>query len=167
MWGTEILPRLAPATPFCAGVSPQSQHRQLCIDSSPHHTPTNAEPFASKAADIGPLKCLSFSSDGSLVALGGEDGSIQIARWPTLERKLYWKGSEDKAIRSADFSGAHNDGILLTTDESGAAILWNAETGERVLQLQAPSGERQAFFVGGFLGTYAKVVDHAWPTSKV
>lgn len=91
------------------------------------------------------------------MALGGEDGSIQIARWPTLERKLYWKGSEDKAIRSADFSGAHNDGILLTTDESGAAILWNAETGERVLQLQAPSGERQAFVWEGFLGRTQKL----------
>lgn len=97
--------------------------------------------FASRAPSIGALKCLSFSSDGRLLVMGGEDGSVRIVHWPSLEPKLDWQASEDKAIRAADLSRAHSDGILTTTDEAGMAALWNAETGDKVLQLAVPQGE--------------------------
>lgn len=110
---------------------------------TPTATPSShpAGTFASKAPSIGALKCLSFSSDGRLLVMGGEDGSVRILHWPSLAPKLHWQASEDKAIRAADLSSAHSDGILTTTDESGAAVLWNAETGEKVLQLAVPQGE--------------------------
>ncbi|KAL6770646.1 SEC12 [Auxenochlorella protothecoides x Auxenochlorella symbiontica] len=102
--------------------------------------------FASRAPSIGALKCLSFSSDGRLLVMGGEDGSVRIVHWPSLEPKLHWQASEDKAIRAADLSRAHSDGILTTTDEAGMAALWNAETGDKVLQLAVPQDMPRATF---------------------
>lgn len=47
--------------------------------------------FKEATAGIGPVKSMSFSSDGRLLALGGEDGSIDLWEWPHMTRRLRYK----------------------------------------------------------------------------
>lgn len=92
------------------------------------------------------LKSLGFSSDGRLLALGSEEGGVEIREWPELQVAASWQASPDKAIRFVDFSDPHGNGILFTTDESGAACLWNTDDGEKVTQLSAPEDMPRATF---------------------
>jgi len=102
--------------------------------------------FDTKGSKFGAIKGLSFSSDGRFLAVGGEDGMIEIMSWPSLESQKKWKASE-KAIRNLDFSVAHSDGVVVSTDESGACKLWNVASGDLVTQLQLPAElPRGAFF---------------------
>lgn len=91
-------------------------------------------------AKVGVVKSLDFSSDGKLLAIGGEDGTVQLLRWPSLASHAKWTVGE-KAIRNIDFSKAHSDGILVTVDESGACQLWETRGGggSEVARLSPPS----------------------------
>lgn len=101
--------------------------------------------FDDKGSAFGPIKSLSFSSDGRLLALGGEDGTIDIVNWPSLDSYKRWKASE-KAIRNLDFSYHHDDGILSSVDESGACILWLVAEAEAISRLQPPPDLPRATF---------------------
>ena len=93
-----------------------------------------------------PIKSLGFSSDGRALAIGGEDGGVEIVAWLSCTRLLYWQASPSKAIRNVDFSGAHSDGVVFTVDESGACKVWDASSGEEVAQLQLPADMPRASF---------------------
>lgn len=101
--------------------------------------------FDEKGSKFGFIKTLSFSSDGRLLAMGSEDGCIDIVSWPSMEQRQRWKASE-KAVRNVDFSAAHSDGVLCTVDESGACKLWHVTGGELVTQLQPPEDLPRATF---------------------
>ena len=101
--------------------------------------------FDEVGATVGVIKSLSFSSDGRRLALGGEDGSIQVVSWPNLAPEARWQASE-KSIRNVDFSAAHSDGVVATVDESGACKLWDAAAGDLVAQLQPPPELPRATF---------------------
>lgn len=91
------------------------------------------------AQKIGMLKSLCFSSEGNLLALGGEDGTVQILKWPTLETHAGWKVSSEKAVRNIAFSTGHSDGIVITVDESGACQLWETDKGIEIARLSTPA----------------------------
>lgn len=101
--------------------------------------------FKEATRGIGPVKGMSFSSDGRLLALGGEDGSIEVWEWPAMKRRLRWEASQ-KAIRNVDFSAAHADGVLISCDEAGACRLWVADNGELIAELQSPPDMPRATF---------------------
>ena len=101
--------------------------------------------FDTKGSKFGAIKGLSFSSDGRTLALGGEDGMIEIVSWPSLASQKKWKASE-KSIRNLDYSAAHDDGVVISTDESGACKLWNIASGELITQLQPPKEFPRAVF---------------------
>lgn len=98
-----------------------------------------------RCSKFGAIKTLSFSADGRQLALGGEDGSIEIVAWPSLVSERRWQASE-KAIRNVDFSAAHSDGVVASVDESGACKLWSVASGELVAQLQPPPELPRATF---------------------
>lgn len=99
----------------------------------------SAGDFKKRTKGIGPIKGMSFSGDGRLLALGGEDGWIEVWEWPAMKRLRRWQAS-DKAVRNVDFSPAHNDGVLFSCDEAGACRLWDAAAGEEIAQLAPPPG---------------------------
>eukprot|EP00958_Prasinococcus_capsulatus_P007845 scaffold731_cov328-Prasinococcus_capsulatus_cf.AAC.6 len=39
--------------------------------------------------DIGEQKCLAFNSAGDMLACGGDDGSLRLFAWPSLERLVF------------------------------------------------------------------------------
>jgi WD40 repeat protein len=87
------------------------------------------------------VKAISFSSDGRQLALGCEDGRIEVLEWPSGRRLVGWQGSPlGKAIRNIDFSWVHEDRLLTSVDESGACNLWSAAEGLLLMQLQPPKG---------------------------
>ena len=53
----------------------------------PHTTPSAGE-FKEASRGVGAVKGMSFSGDGRLLALGGEDGSIEVWEWPAMRRRL-------------------------------------------------------------------------------
>ena len=113
-----------------------------------HEPPTltiAGEEFDEKGSKFGFIKTLSFSSDGRLLAMGSEDGCIDVVDWPSLKPKLHWKVSE-KAVRNVDFSAVHNDGVLSSVDESGACKFWGLGDGELVWELHAPADLPRATF---------------------
>jgi prolactin regulatory element-binding protein len=95
---------------------------------------------AEKCSFVGVIKCISFSSDGTHLALGTEDGKIHILAWPSLVRKGEIDGTKNrnKGIRNIDFSSAHGDDILCVVDESGVCSLWNMENFECLYELAKP-----------------------------
>ena len=101
--------------------------------------------FDAKGSAFGAIKALSFSMDGRLLALGGEDGSVEIVSWPSMESQHKWSASE-KGLRNLDFSAAHSDGVVASVDESGACKLWDVSSGGMVAQLQPPADLPRATF---------------------
>lgn len=80
-----------------------------------------------KLKSFGVIKSLAFSHDGRRLALGGEDGCIEIVSWPALTSLRRWQAST-KGLRNVDFSAAHNDGVLTSVDESGTrVVVWASE----------------------------------------
>jgi prolactin regulatory element-binding protein len=123
----------------------KTSHNTPETDQIPVLTLSGSE-FNTKGSKFGAIKGLSFSSDGRFLALGGEDGTIEIVSWPSLDSQKKWQASE-KSIRNLDYSAAHNDGVVISTDESGACKLWNIASGELITQLQPPKElPRAAFF---------------------
>lgn len=102
-------------------------------------------PFHATSKRFGPVKSLGFSSNGRLLAVGGEDGFLEVVAWPGLVSKARWQASE-KGIRNVDFSAAHSDGVLASVDESGECKLWDVASGALVMKLQPPPDLPRATF---------------------
>lgn len=86
--------------------------------------------------DADELKFLLFSQDGTHLAAGGEDKSLRVFLWPTMEEKLYVKDAHKKGLKDADFS---LDGTLLaTTADSGPCHIWDVTKDKAVATLEAP-----------------------------
>lgn len=95
---------------------------------------------AEKCSFMGTIKSLAFSSDGTLLALGAEDGKVHIMSWPALEKKGVIDVTKNtaKGVRSVDFSSAHDDRILITVDEWGSCSLWCTDTLKVICELKKP-----------------------------
>lgn len=98
-----------------------------------------------RESSFGMIKSMSFSANGRMLALGGEDGSIEIVAWPSLASLARWQASK-KAIRNLDFSSAHSDCVIAAVDESGSCILYNVSDGQVLTQLSPPSSFPRATF---------------------
>lgn len=96
---------------------------------------------AEKCSFVGVVKCMSFSADGTGLALGTEDGKVHVLSWPSLKKQGEFDVSKNrnKGVRNVDFSGAHNDGILIAVDESGGCSLWNVEDLKHMCDLAKPN----------------------------
>ncbi|TVU41211.1 hypothetical protein EJB05_14711 [Eragrostis curvula] len=90
--------------------------------------PRDASPLES----VGPQKCLTFSTDGTKFAIGGEDGHLRIFRWPSMNVLL----DEPKAHRSfLDMDISLDSEFLVSTSLDGSARIWKIDEGAPLVNL--------------------------------
>ncbi len=90
---------------------------------------------------LGALSCLSLSPDGGWLALGGDDGQVQI--WQLDDKgtptRLDWATGKTRApIRALGF--APNGNMLMIQDAQGCCCLRAARTGHELQRMAQPFG---------------------------
>ena len=113
-------------------------------------TPKEAPAGAASLTGLGDTKCIAFSPDGGLMAVGSGDGRLRLFTWPALALRADVEHAHPDSLTDADFSP--DGATLLTTGNetmsaSGGAAVWRvAEDGlkrARWLEpLKAPRGAR-------------------------
>ncbi|KAK9814839.1 hypothetical protein WJX72_012445 [[Myrmecia] bisecta] len=103
---------------------------------------------AERLKGLGMVKCMTFSQDGRLLALGGEDGSLQVLDWPSVRTRIDLRGEAglEDSLRDVDFSPVHRNKVLATTCESGSCVLWHWEKGQQIAALELPAGLENGSF---------------------
>ncbi|PWA91172.1 phosphate transporter traffic facilitator1 [Artemisia annua] len=97
--------------------------------------------------DVGPQRCLAFSTDGSRFAAGGVDGHLRIHEWPSM-RVIVDESKAHKSVNDMDFSLTDyctlslDSEFLATTSTDGSARIWNAADGVPVNSLTRNSDEK-------------------------
>lgn len=88
---------------------------------------------------LGALSCLAVSPDGRRLALGADDGQVQM--WHLSEdgtqARLDWTSRKDSSrVKSLMF--APNGNMLLSCNRQGDLCLWAAQTGHRLQRMVQP-----------------------------
>ncbi|KAH9618224.1 hypothetical protein KSS87_016168 [Heliosperma pusillum] len=88
--------------------------------------------------DVGQQLALAFSEDGSLLAVGGEDGKLRVFKWPSMELILN-DGEAYKVVKDLHFS---IDGkYLVTLGSGGPCRVWDVTTSTVVATLLKENDE--------------------------
>ncbi|CAO2835182.1 unnamed protein product [Amaranthus hypochondriacus] len=91
-----------------------------------------------KLEDVGQQMALAFSEDGSLLAVGGEDGKLRVFKWPSLE-VLFNEETAYTTVKDLHFS---IDGKYLVSVGSGCPCkVWDVTSSEAVAALPQQNGE--------------------------
>ncbi|GLJ25316.1 hypothetical protein SUGI_0484610 [Cryptomeria japonica] len=92
--------------------------------------------------NVGQQNSLVFSTDGTLLATGGDDGYLRVFEWPNLKIVLD-QPEVHKSIRDLDFS---SDGTLLASSEDGGPCrIWNLKTSTSEVLSSVGKDERIVF----------------------
>ena len=83
------------------------------------------------------LLALTFSADGTLLASGGKDTTVQV--WELKTNRMRVLGASRQMIRSLSFSP---DGrTLAAAGDEGVVYLWDVQSGKVHDKLRGPEGE--------------------------
>ncbi|XP_020578854.1 SEC12-like protein 2 isoform X2 [Phalaenopsis equestris] len=83
--------------------------------------------------DLRSQSALAFSSDGSLLATGGEDGHLRVFRWPSMDIVLN-KTDAHSTVKHVDFS---SDGkFLVSLGDNGPCKVWDLLSSTALPSLQ-------------------------------
>ncbi|ONK75720.1 uncharacterized protein A4U43_C03F19840 [Asparagus officinalis] len=106
-----------------------------CLDSDMKLMARDIVPLQS----IGLQKCLAFSTDGSRLATGGEDGHLRILEWPS-QHILLDEPKAHKAFRDMDIS--LDSEFLASTSTDGSARIWKINDGVPLTALTRNADEK-------------------------
>ncbi|KAL9228784.1 hypothetical protein vseg_004327 [Gypsophila vaccaria] len=88
--------------------------------------------------DVGQQLAFAFSVDGSLLAVGGEDGKLRVFRWPSMEMLL----NEEEAYKVVKDLHFSIDGkYLVTLGSGGPCRIWDLTTSATVATLPKENDE--------------------------
>ncbi|PUZ36550.1 hypothetical protein GQ55_9G047200 [Panicum hallii var. hallii] len=119
----------------CATAKGCRVFKLLFRDFGIHLIPNDASPIQS----VGPQKCLTFSTDGTKFAIGGEDGHLRIFHWPSLNVIL----DEPKAHKSfRDMDISLDSELLVSTSNDGSARIWKIDEGSPLINLTKSLDEK-------------------------
>ncbi|KAG5558580.1 hypothetical protein RHGRI_008505 [Rhododendron griersonianum] len=82
--------------------------------------------------DVGQQLALIFNNDGSVLALGGEDGKLRVFKWPSMEIILDVSNAH-ASVKDLDFSP---DGkFLVSVGSGGPGRVWDVTSSKAVASL--------------------------------
>ncbi|KAG5531194.1 hypothetical protein RHGRI_025971 [Rhododendron griersonianum] len=82
--------------------------------------------------DVGQQLALKFNYDGSVLALGGEDGKLRVFKWPSMEIILD-EANSHASVKDLDFSP---DGkFLVSVGSGGPGRVWDVTSSKPVASL--------------------------------
>ncbi|KAJ8568586.1 hypothetical protein K7X08_028119 [Anisodus acutangulus] len=87
--------------------------------------------------DIGQQLALTFNNEGSLLAVGGEDGKLRVYKWPSMENILD-QDNAHASVKDLDFSP---DGKFLASVGSGPCRIWDVSKSTSVASLKKENDE--------------------------
>ncbi|EOY00980.1 hypothetical protein QUC31_014011 [Theobroma cacao] len=100
-----------------------------------------SEKVLTQLEDVGQQLALRFNSEGSILAVGGEDGSLRVFKWPSMEIILN-EAQAHSSVKDLDFSC---DGKFLVSLGSGLCRIWDVESSKVVASLAKGNDEVFAF----------------------
>ncbi|KAL2892634.1 SEC12-like protein 2 [Bienertia sinuspersici] len=111
-----------------------NDNRELSLKSS--------DKVLTKLEDVGQQLALTFSEDGSLLAVGGEDGKIKVFKWPSLE-VLVDEETTYTSVKDLHFSidGKH----LVSVGHGGPCKVWDVASSKAVASLPKENDENFGF----------------------
>lgn len=80
-----------------------------------------SEKILDQLEDVGQQLAVTFSHDGSLLAVGGEDGTLRVFKWPSMSLILDAPKAHT-SVKNLDFSP---DGKFLVSVGSGPGRVWD------------------------------------------
>ncbi|KAG5558576.1 hypothetical protein RHGRI_008502 [Rhododendron griersonianum] len=88
--------------------------------------------------DVGQQLALIFNNDGSVLALGGEDGKLRVFKWPSMEIILDVSNAH-ASVKDLDFSP---DGkFLVSVGSGGPGRVWDVTSSKAVASLSKEQDE--------------------------
>ncbi|KAJ1384626.1 WD40/YVTN repeat-like-containing domain superfamily [Sesbania bispinosa] len=99
-----------------------------------------SEKVLTQLKDVGQQLALSFNNDGTALAAGGEDGSVRVFKWPSMEIILN-ESNAHSTVKDLHFS---SDGKLLVSLGSGGPCrVWDVSSS---IVLASLSNENREIF---------------------
>ncbi|XVE85415.1 hypothetical protein DITRI_Ditri17bG0089400 [Diplodiscus trichospermus] len=100
-----------------------------------------SEKVLTQLEDVGQQLALTFNSEGSILAVGGEDGSLRVFKWPSMEIILN-EAKAHSSVKDLDFSCDEN---FLVSLGSGLCRIWDVTSSKAVASLAKGNDEVFAF----------------------
>ncbi|XP_054793608.1 SEC12-like protein 2 [Prosopis cineraria] len=92
----------------------------------------------SELEDVGQQLALAFDNDGTMLAVGGQDGNLRVFKWPSMEIIL----NETKAYSAVKDLHFSSDGKLLVSLGSGGPCrVWDASSSTVLASISSKNGE--------------------------
>ncbi|CAD6253160.1 unnamed protein product [Miscanthus lutarioriparius] len=124
--------------------------------------------------DVGLQLAVSFSGEGSILAIGGEDGHLRVFKWPAMASVLT---ETDTKTSIKDLTISSDDKFVAVNRSSGPCRVWDLQSSEVVASLPREAGEIFGFcrfcnktdnshvlFITAMQGDYGKIV--SWNTTS-
>ncbi|KAG0530600.1 hypothetical protein BDA96_05G200600 [Sorghum bicolor] len=124
--------------------------------------------------DVGLQLAVSFSGEGSILAIGGEDGHLRVFKWPAMGSVLT---ETDTKTSIKDLTISSDEKFLAVNRSSGPCRVWDLQSSEVVASLSREAGEIFGFcrfcnktdnshvlFITVMQGDYGKIV--SWNTTS-
>ncbi|XP_068658742.1 SEC12-like protein 2 [Aristolochia californica] len=91
-------------------------------DESPKLALRSSEKLLTQLESVGLQLALSFNSEGSILAAGGEDGHLRVFKWPSMDIILD-QADAHGSVKDLDFSS--NGKFLVSLGNSGPCRVWD------------------------------------------
>lgn len=102
----------------------------------------SSEKSLNQLEDVGQQLALAFDDEGSVLAVGGEDGKLRVFKWPSMDSIL----DESNAHASVKHLSFSPDGkFLASVGSSGPGRIWEIASSTPVAALQKVKDERFGF----------------------
>ncbi|KAK9091175.1 hypothetical protein Sjap_024352 [Stephania japonica] len=98
----------------------------------------SSEKVLAQLEDVGQQLALTFNNDGSILAVGGEDGHLRVFKWPDMDIIL---DEADAHSTVKDLSFSSDGKLLISLGSGGPPRVWDVESSKAVASLSKENDE--------------------------